>query len=117
MPCDKPVVQNVEALIKLRNAVVHFRPEWFDEQDKHDKLSRQLIHKFKLSRFLRHEPLFPRAWASGSFAVRALKSTVDFLDHFYHEAGMISPIAKSRARLSEYLRSYHLTLWQGDQGS
>lgn len=103
MPCDRCVVQNVHALIKLRNSALHFRPEFLSAQDKHDKLSRQLVHKFELSRFVSpHEPLFPRAWASGSFAVWALKSTVDFLDYFYHEVKVTSPVERIRADLSDY---------------
>ncbi|MEO6965617.1 MAG: hypothetical protein ABI076_06925 [Acidobacteriaceae bacterium] len=105
----EPSVQNVAALIKLRNSVLHFRPEWFDEQDKHDKLSRLLIHKFELSRFLPGEPVFPRAWASGSFAVWALESTVSFLDYFYAEAAILSPLDKLRKRLSEYAGTDILT--------
>lgn len=97
-----PVVQNVDALIKLRNAVVHFRPEWFDAQDKHDKLSRQLAHKFEGSAFLAGEPLFPRAWASGSFVVWSLKTTVEFIEHFCIESGIPNPLTQFRGRISEY---------------
>jgi hypothetical protein len=66
-------VQNAHALIKLRNAVVHFRPEWFDEQDKHDKLSKTLQGKFNPSAFFPNETMFPRAWASHDFAAWALR--------------------------------------------
>ena len=96
------VVQNVDALIKLRNAVVHFHPEWFDAQDKHDKLSRQLAYKFERSAFLAGEPLFPRAWASGSFVVWALKTTVEFIEHFCIESGIPNPLSQFRNRISKY---------------
>jgi hypothetical protein len=92
-------IQNVDALIKLRNGVVHFRPEWFGEQEKHDKLSRVLMHKFKGSPFLPEEPLFPRAWASRDFAEWALKSTVTFLEYFYNEAALECPISQFKGRL------------------
>ena len=92
--------QNADALIRLRNAVLHFRPEWFDEQDKHDKLSKVLHHKFKPSPFLPNEPIFPRAWASHSFTVWALQSTVAFIEHFHSEAGLPSAIEPARAHLS-----------------
>jgi len=94
-------VQNANALIKLRNAIVHFRPEWFDEQDKHVKLSKILQHKFKPSAFLPDEPIFPRAWASHDFAIWALRTAVQFLDHFYSEAGVLSPIEKFKPQLRE----------------
>jgi hypothetical protein len=83
-PLDRGIepVQNAHALIKLRNAVVHFRPEWSHEQDKHDKLAKILRHKFKPSAFFRNQPTFPLAWASHDFAVWALRTTVEFLEYF-----------------------------------
>ena len=92
--------QNADALIKLRNAVVHFRPEWLEDQDKHEKLSKVLQNKFTPSIFLPNEPIFPRAWASHSFTVWALKTTVEFIDHFHTEAGLASTIDPFRAQLS-----------------
>ncbi len=97
-------VQNADALIKLRNAVVHFRPEWSDEDNKHKKLSKILQHKFAPSSFLSNEGLFPRAWASGEFAGWALRTVVAFVDHFYGELGDPSPLDPFRPRLSELSR-------------
>jgi hypothetical protein len=94
-------VQNADALIRLRNAVVHFRPEWFDEQDKHRKLSNILQHKFEPSTFLASEPVFPRAWASHSFTVWALKTTIAFVEHYYLEAGLQSVLLPFRTQLSD----------------
>lgn len=98
-----PSVQNADAIIKLRNAVVHFRPEWFEEQDKHDKLSKVLQYKFKTSPFLQGEPVFPRAWASHDFATWAVRSSVTFLEYFYAQAGIDCPLDKFKTRLSELL--------------
>lgn len=95
-------VRNVHALVKLRDAVVHFRPEWFGEQREHDKLSRRLRQKFDASPFLpAEEPLFPRAWASHSFAQWALRSTVRFLHYFYAEAGLRNPLQQFMPQLKE----------------
>lgn len=85
-------VQNADALIKLRNAVVHFRPEWFGERQAHDRLSKRLQHRFQPSEFLPSEPLFPRSWASSSFATWAVRSCVSFVKHFYAEVGLPCPI-------------------------
>lgn len=93
-------VQNADALVKLRNAIVHFRPEWFGEQDRHAKLSNQLRHKFQTSAFLSDEPIFPRAWASHSFAVWALRSSVSFIEHFHANAGIPNPLAQFRGHLT-----------------
>jgi len=94
-------VQNADALIKLRNAVVHFRPEWFGEQERHEKLSNILQHKFKTSPFLPNDPVFPRAWASYDFAIWALKSTVAFLEHFYNQAGIECPLNQFKSHITE----------------
>lgn len=94
-----PEVQSVDALIKLRNAIVHFRPEWFGEQDEHAKLSIRLRNMFVASPFLANEPLFPTAWASASFANWALRSTIQFLRYFYAEAGLEDPLQKFISRV------------------
>jgi hypothetical protein len=93
-------VENALALIKLRNAVAHFRPEWSDERRKHDNLSNDLRAKFNPSAFFPNEPMFPRAWASHDFAAWALP-TVEFLEHFYSESGVECPPSKFKARLRE----------------
>ncbi|KZT17729.1 hypothetical protein A1D30_01345 [Acidovorax sp. GW101-3H11] len=85
-------VQNADALIKLRNSVVHFRPEWFGEQQSHEKLSRRLQHRFQPSPFLPNELLFPRSWASASFAYWAVQSSVAFIKNFYAEIGLPCPL-------------------------
>jgi hypothetical protein len=94
-------VQNVDTLIKLRNAVLHFRPEWFGEQDKHKTLSNQLAYKFSGSPFLPNEPLFPRAWASASFCAWALGATVTFMDRFCAEAELQNPVTQFFDRVRE----------------
>lgn len=85
-------VQNADALIKLRNAVVHFRPEWFGEQQAHEKLSKQLQHKFLPSPYLSNEPIFPRAWASASFSQWAVESSIAFMKYFYAEVALPCPL-------------------------
>jgi len=93
-------VQNVDVLIKLRNAVIHFKPEWLEEQDRHSKLSKQLQYKFKVSPFFPNESIFPRAWATHDFAAWAIKSTVQFLDYFYAEVELECPINKFKDHLT-----------------
>lgn len=94
-------LQDADALIRLRNAVVHFRPEWFGEKEKHDKLSVRLKGRFEHSKVLPNDPLFPRAWATASFSQWALRSAVGFLDYFYGEIGLPCPLNGFRERLSQ----------------
>lgn len=96
------VTQNVKALIEVRNAIIHFKPEWFGESDKHEKLSTALKKRFNASPFLANEPLFPLAWASHSFTVWALKTTINFIEHFHSEADTESPLTQFKERLNEY---------------
>lgn len=55
--------QSADALIDLRNAVVHFKPEWGDELAEHAKLERRLAAKFEdcalASRATGHMVWFP----------------------------------------------------------
>jgi len=46
MPKGMEPYQSVDALIDLRNAVVHFKPEWDDELVEHAKLEKRLASKF-----------------------------------------------------------------------
>jgi hypothetical protein len=96
-------VQDIAALIKLRNAIVHFQPEWFDAQAEHAKVSRLLTHRVQASPFLPDEPLFPRAWASAHFAQWAVRSTVQFLVEYYSQAGLPDPLKQFRDRIEALL--------------
>lgn len=97
---EEPVVKRMALLIDLRNAVVHFRPEWFDSQKAHATLSERLAKEIGASSFLATEPLFPRAWASTSFVEWALVSTIGYLDAFFAAANVKSPLEPFRGRLS-----------------
>lgn len=98
-------VQNADALIKLRNAVVHFRPEWFGEQQAHDKLSKLLQHRFRPSTYLPNEPLFPRSWASASFAEWAVNSSVAFMRYFYAEIERPCPLDQFQEHIDRLLNA------------
>lgn len=42
--------QSAQALFQLRNALVHFKPEWDDDRKTHAKLEERLAHKFASNR-------------------------------------------------------------------
>ncbi len=92
-------VQNIAALISLRNAVLHYRPEWFEQQNRHQDVSAQLAHKFVPSALFGNEPLFPRRWASAGCATWAIQSVVRFFDYFHGIAGMDSPMAGQKQNI------------------
>jgi hypothetical protein len=74
--------QDVKIVVELRNALVHFKPEWDTQADRHQKLSKKLKSKFRPSPFLNDELIFPRRWATHgctSWGVRScLKFAVEF---------------------------------------
>ena len=100
-----PPSQNVDALIKLRNLLVHYRSEWSHEQTAHDKVAKALQHRFARSTFIsEHEPLLPKAWASHSFASWAVGSVYQFMEHFYTEASLENPLSRRKEHLQELSR-------------
>lgn len=75
-------------LIKVRNALVHFKPEWDHEQQEHNKIGKQLRCKFKLSPFVdENVPIFPMRCMTHGFADWAVRSSLNFADHFAQGAG------------------------------
>ena len=74
---------NMLALIALRNALIHFKPEWEDKQKNHLKISPLLKKKFAPSTFiLGNEGIFPRKWASHGCTVWAIESCLTFIEDF-----------------------------------
>jgi hypothetical protein len=75
--------QSVQALIRLRNALMHFKPEWDHQQIEHKKLSNHLRTYFGPNEHMRSDlGVFPRAWVSHGCTTWALNSVYDFLEHF-----------------------------------
>ena len=101
LPKGGDVYRRAKLLIEVRNAVVHFRPEWFDSQAEHKKLSKKLAGEIAGSPFLGDEPHFPRAWASSAFADWSLRTTVAYLDLFFTLAGVKNSLSEFKPRLSE----------------
>ena len=101
-----PPSQNIDALIKLRNLLVHYRSEWSHEQTAHDKVAEALKQRFERSPFIpEHEPLLPKAWASHSFASWSIRSVYYFMEHFYTQADLENPLSQRKSYLQELSRS------------
>jgi len=92
--------QDVVALIKLRNALTHYKPEWSDQQEEHAKVSSVLQYKASPSPFFpSSESLFPRAWASHGSTQWAVRTVLAFIQAFEQQAGIQSRIQPYVARL------------------
>ena len=97
---DRKPYQDIAALIRLRNALTHFKPEWDDEQVAHAKISTQLKGRFSPSPFMGEgDPLFPKRWATSGCTKWALESTIAFLNDFEESAGLEHRLDKFIDRL------------------
>jgi hypothetical protein len=95
-----PLFQNAAALIKLRNGLTHFKPEWRDEQSEHRKISGALAGRFTPSPFFpTDEPLFPRAWTSQSCIEWSLTSVMNLVLEFERRITLPSRFAPFQERL------------------
>jgi hypothetical protein len=92
--------QDVATLIDLRNALVHYDPEWSDEKGKHSSLSARLAYKFDRCAWLPDEPLFPRAWVSYSCCQWAVKAVRDFVLEYARDNGWAHMFEKLAQRIS-----------------
>lgn len=94
--------QDVAALIKLRNGLIHFKPEWFSEQEQQAKLSALLQRRAELSPFFpSSEPLFPRGWASHKSVIWGIRAVVEFIVEFETRS-------KVKPRMDKYLGRFNV---------
>jgi hypothetical protein len=70
------------AVIRLRNELTHFKPEWSHEADIHIKISDVLKGYFIRSPHFANELIFPSAWVGHSCTSWAVKTTLDFIREF-----------------------------------
>lgn len=98
-PLDRgsPAVQRVEALIKLRNELTHYKPDWTGEPgSKHETLAKRIASYATRSPFVQaSEPWFPYAWMSYGSAKWAVESVRDLVTHLANTNGWPSPFTPS----------------------
>jgi hypothetical protein len=81
--------QDTEALIKLRNALVHFRPEWHDEQDLHKKIEGRLKGRFEINPFIGPNGVFfPQQCMSYGCTKWAVQTALGFMKEFSTRSGL-----------------------------
>lgn len=84
--------QSADALIDLRNAVVHFKPEWDDELEEHAKLETRLARKFDdcvlASRATGHMVWFPGRCLGHGCAVWAVGAVEELVAEFCGRLGI-----------------------------
>ena len=84
MDIGKEPYQSVDALIRLRNGLVHFKPEWDDSLRKHMELEKRLRNYFKPSRLTIHTNLvwFPYKCLGSGAAIWAGSVTRIYVKEF-----------------------------------
>lgn len=93
--------QDVDVLIDIRNELVHFHPEWHDEQERHEKLGKRLAYRFELSPFIADGTgvLFPQRFVGHGCTKWAVESALTFMEQFASRVGVLSRFTKHRGRL------------------
>jgi hypothetical protein len=82
-PKGRNPYQAVYGLVRLRNALVHYRPEWDTEVEEHRKLEQILANRFKESRYsASDQTFFPHRCLGHGCAAWAIKTAVDFYKDF-----------------------------------
>lgn len=86
--------QDVTALFELRNALTHFKPEWSNARNTHEKVEKKLATALSRSPFYpATEPLFPIAWATHQSTKWAVSSCIELIDVVSTALGRDSKLA------------------------
>jgi hypothetical protein len=102
-----PPYEQVLHLIKLRNALVHYEPEWITNISEIDseevtvsKFEERLMGKFPLNPLVGEEnPFFPDRCLGYGCAKWALTNSVRFADEFFSRMGLSPTYGHVRSRL------------------
>lgn len=97
--------QDIDSLIRLRNALVHYKPEWVTagsdtNQNALRKIEQRLRGKFPLNPLTSDgDPFFPKRCLSHGCAEWAVRSSVKFADEFYSRMGLTPTFNHIRSHL------------------
>ena len=92
--------QDVDALIKLRNALVHFKPEWHDEQELHRKIEGRLKGRFEINPAIGENGVFfPQQCMSYGCTKWAVNVALEFMRNFSERSGLPYRFEKFAARI------------------
>jgi len=81
--------QGTDALVRVRNALVHYRPEWSHEVENHQKLQDRLQNRFSLNPFAAGAALwFPHQCLGAGCASWAIQHATRFMTDFCTRLGI-----------------------------
>lgn len=82
-PKGEPPFQTAHALLRLRNALAHHKPEWNTELEEHQKLEERLAGKFKESAFAHPtQTFFPHRCLGHGCAAWSVSTALGFYTEF-----------------------------------
>ena len=78
-----PLYQGAESMVKLRDCLIHYQPEWDDEKGRHQKLRSRLHGKFALNQYVAKGALwFPHQCLSAGCACWSVTTAREFSNEF-----------------------------------
>lgn len=90
----------MEVVIRLRNLLVHFEPEWFGQPGKHTALSEVLrAEGCVASEFIPDQGLFPYAWAAQENTAFSVRTSIAMVQEVDVRMGLSDRLVKHLARL------------------
>ena len=92
-PFDRgaPTYQDADALIQLRNALIHYKPEWSTEQKNHRKIEDRLKGRFAPNPFTGpNDVFFPKKCLGHGCAEWAVESGVTLIESLFSRLGLPS---------------------------
>ena len=104
----KPPVKDVDLVVKLRNSLIHYEPEWISDETTisskaatEKKLYRDLRGKFPTSPLWigKDYSFFPNKCLSYGCARWAVESSITYSDEFYAKLGCVPPYRHIRPNL------------------
>jgi hypothetical protein len=89
---DEPPYKAVDDLIELRNALVHYKPEWSTNQKKHQTISNRLEeYRFTPNPYAGpNDVFFPKKCLGHGCAAWTVKSGVTFIESLFSQLGLPS---------------------------
>jgi len=103
-PAGESPYQDVDALIKLRNALVHFKPEWHDEQELHRKIEGRLKGRFAINPAIGENGVFfPQQCMSYGCTKWTVNTSLAFMKDFSERSGLPYCFVKFSSRIKPEL--------------
>jgi hypothetical protein len=88
----------------LRNALVHYKPEWDTDLENHKKIEDRLKSRFKINPFSHdNDAFFPKKCLGHGCAEWSVQSVIKFIQDFYNKMGFSPKWSEHQFTGSSYL--------------